>query len=478
MTCDIDPKEEHLQKWLKEGVSLETHTVDHPCPLLKDGDLAKAKSTYDRCVDKLAAVPNSRPVAFRMPCCDSLNTVSPRFYAEIFNKTTAKGNFLTIDSSVFNLITANDPDLPRELRLESDGSERFRKYLPADRTFVNYIEDYPYPYVIGGTCWEFPCVVPSDWSAQHYHNQNASPLTLRDWKAALDATVIKKGVYCLVFHPHGWSAPEQFIDLIDYAVAKHGKKVKFLTFREAQERLNQNVLSGHPLREPKTGAPNGVTIVGSAGNVDFRLPLDQLKLLRGVTGGNVDILVRTETLGFYTTWGFRNGEWGWGSIPVPAGRDLPGPPPPPVAGYKVYWYPKIDRKTVGIAANGTDHAIFSSSDDGKSYVKTDLTLPPGARLTDGDGDHGLRFIDIDEDGNDDIVFSNEKEYGIYLYTDLAHGWSKKVMAGKAGDPGRCRPLRSTARTTASSSIRDPSGGRTSTPISSRTTSIAGHSTTC
>jgi len=28
MTCDIDPKHEHLQKWLKEGLSLETHTVD------------------------------------------------------------------------------------------------------------------------------------------------------------------------------------------------------------------------------------------------------------------------------------------------------------------------------------------------------------------------------------------------------------------------------------------------------------------
>jgi len=184
MTCDIDPKQEHLQTWLKEGLSLETHTVDHPCPLLQGGDFAKAKSTYDRCVDQLAEVPNSKPVAFRTPCCDSLNTVSPRFYAEIFNKTTAKGNFLTIDSSVFNLITANDPELPRELVMESDGSERFRKYLPADRTFVNYIEDYPYPYVIGGTCWEFPCVVPSDWSAQHHHKQNASPITLRDWKAA------------------------------------------------------------------------------------------------------------------------------------------------------------------------------------------------------------------------------------------------------------------------------------------------------
>src|SRR5579859_948901 len=73
MTCQIDPKDPHLQTWLKEGVSLEVHTIDHPCPLLQKGDFAKAKSTYDRCVDLLNAVPGNRPVPFRMPCCNSLN---------------------------------------------------------------------------------------------------------------------------------------------------------------------------------------------------------------------------------------------------------------------------------------------------------------------------------------------------------------------------------------------------------------------
>src|SRR5262249_41986283 len=109
MTCQIDPKQPHLQTWLKEGLSLETHTFDHPCPILRGGDLAKAKATYDRCVDLLAEVPNSRPVAFRTPCCDSLNTVSPRLFSEIFNKTTPRGNFLQADSSVFHVFTSNDP---------------------------------------------------------------------------------------------------------------------------------------------------------------------------------------------------------------------------------------------------------------------------------------------------------------------------------------------------------------------------------
>ena len=109
---------------------------------------------------------------------------------DIQSQDTPKGNFLTIDSSVFNLLTSNDPELPRELVVDEDGQDRFRKYLPTDRTFVNTIENYPYPYVLGGLCWEFPCVMPSDWVAQHRHQPN-NPVTVRDWKAALDATVLK-----------------------------------------------------------------------------------------------------------------------------------------------------------------------------------------------------------------------------------------------------------------------------------------------
>jgi hypothetical protein len=269
MTNKIDPDEPHLKEWLKEGLSLETHTYDHPCPLLQGGDFARAKLTYDRCVDQMFAVPGSKPVAFRMPCCDSMNSASPRFYAEIFNKVTEKGNFLTIDSSVFNLTTSNDPDLPRELVIDKDGQDRFLKYVPSDRTWVGTIENYPYPYVIGKLCWEFPCAMPSDWQAFHLFKKNAQPQLTEDWTAMLDCTVIKQGVMPVVFHPHGWSKPEQFVELIDHAVKKHGKKVKFLTFKEAQERLNKNVLGGQTLRHPEDGGDNGVRLLsrGPAMNV-------------------------------------------------------------------------------------------------------------------------------------------------------------------------------------------------------------------
>ena len=90
-------------------------------------------------------------------------------------------------------------------------------------------------------------MVPSDWSAQKL-NKPDNPQTVRDLEKALDATVIKQGVFSLIFHPHKWIQPSQINELIDHAVAKHGRRVKFLTFREAQERLNKHLLAGQPLR--------------------------------------------------------------------------------------------------------------------------------------------------------------------------------------------------------------------------------------
>ena len=252
MTNSVKPDDPQLQSWLDEGLSIEVHTADHPCPILTGGNFDRAKSTYDRCVDQLSMIPGNSPVAFRTPCCDSLNTVSPRFFDAIFNGQTPEGHFLQIDSSVFNFFTAADQSIPRELILDADGKDRFAKYMPHkngvhDR-FVNFIENYPYPYVIAGGCWQFPCVAPSDWSAQHLHGVN-NPITVEDWKAALDITVHKQGVFDLVFHPHGWISSAQVVDFIDYAVEKHGPKVKFLNFREAADRLNRTQTGGLPLRK-------------------------------------------------------------------------------------------------------------------------------------------------------------------------------------------------------------------------------------
>jgi len=256
-TNSVDPKHPQLQAWLKEGLSFEVHTITHPCPCLgagaaPSGDIGRAKQTYDGCVDLLNQIPNYKgPVAFRIPCCDSMNSVSPRFFSEVMNKTTAKGNFLSIDSSVFQVFTSDDPALPRELVLEKDDKgntrERFTKYTQFPG-YINTIENYPYPYTIGNTIWQFPASAPSDWEAQNLQGKN-NPKTVEDMKAAIDCTVIKQGVYTLCFHPHGWIQAEQIVELIDHAEKKHGKKVRFLNFREALERINKNMLKGKSLRE-------------------------------------------------------------------------------------------------------------------------------------------------------------------------------------------------------------------------------------
>ena len=259
MTCRIGPDDAQVLRWLNEGVSIEVHTLTHPCPLLQKGNFQQAANVVHGGVDLLSQIKGNKPVAYRMPCCDSMNSLSPRFFAEIFNKTSADGRYLQIDTSVFNITTSTDKSLSRKLVLDSDGKERFGKYLSKMNSYVGTIEDYPYPFVINRLCWEFACAVPSDWEAQNLIG-NQQPKMLEDWKRALDVTVHKQGVMNLVFHPHGWSSSAQLVELIDYAQKTYGKKVKFLNFRECAERLNKNLLKGSSLRG-KDGGDNAVRIL-------------------------------------------------------------------------------------------------------------------------------------------------------------------------------------------------------------------------
>jgi putative membrane-bound dehydrogenase-like protein len=464
MTCNVNPRDPHLQTWLKEGVSLETHTFTHPCPFFQGGDFARARGTYERCVDLLAAVPGSRPVAFRMPCCDSLNTPTPRFYAGIFNRRTDKGNFLHLDSSVFNLVTANDPALPRELVLEG-GVERFRKYLPAERSFVNTIEDYPYPYVLGGLCWEVPCATPSDWQAYHLY-ESASPLMARDWRAYLDATVAKQGVMCLVFHPHGWCTQEHLISLIDHAVTRHGRKVKFLTFRECHERLEKNLLAGQSLRDPATGGDNGVRLLDVdndgyldviVANKDVRrtrrwsprtrswvegeFPLD-LTARRGrfgvVHSDGLPVLLAAGE-GKARGWHFDGARWVEDDALVSTGRK---------DGHRVELSstPGHDRGErlrdfdgdgrCELLVPGGRPQVYAWDPKEKRWCGQEWGLPPGTAVVDDKGrDRGLRFLDLDEDGALDVISSNEDGFGIYLFESPHKGWTRVAAEGKRGDAG-------------------------------------------
>jgi peptidoglycan/xylan/chitin deacetylase (PgdA/CDA1 family) len=446
MSCNVDPNDKQIQSWLKEGLSIEVHTVDHPCPFFKPG-FAKAKDTTDRCVDLMHTIPGNRPVAFRMPCCDSLNTPSPRHWAEIFNKPTNKSNYLTLDSSVFTVFTSADPELPKELVLE-EGKERFKKYLPMDREFVNWIENYPYPYLIGKYCWQFPCMTPSDWEAQYLQKAN-SPLTVRDWKAALDCTVAKKGVFNMVFHPHGWIKAEQVIDFIDHAVEKHGKKVKFLTFKEAHARLQKSLFRGDEWRS----AADSVFILDV--NNDGYLDIVDLRSKAGKT-----YLWDPE----YSHWRVVQGPDGL-ALHIILGATLRfGVLQKNGYASMAYQYGHIGEITQGVYHFDGKEWIDDKNQRRTFSERLALKFPPPLRLLDIDGDGicemiskvgstflhkpgkvwqplpfdaplkaGARFVDLNGDGKLDLVNSDESSYAVHVFGDMKTGW-KQIRAGKPGDP--------------------------------------------
>ena len=93
----------------------------------------------------------------------------------------------------------------------------------------------------------------------------------------------------------------------------------------------------------------------------------------------------------------------------------------------------LDGEGVCQLIDDTIPAIYRWSKN-QTLERLPFTLPRGAYLGVEDGqDHGLRFLDLDGDGKLDLIFSNEKEYGIYLFKDMTTGWSRKVMAGKRAD---------------------------------------------
>jgi putative membrane-bound dehydrogenase-like protein len=488
MTRSVKPEDPQLQSWLKEGLSLEVHTIAHPCPLCDNGDFGAAVETVQGCIDLMNKVPGNHPVAYRMPCCDSMNSASPRFYAEIFNRPTAEGNFLTLDSSVFTIITTNDMQLPQELTMNKDGRERFRKYLMGEtnaltkvsmKSYVANVEDYPYPYLIGKLCWEFPCVVPSDWEGFNLQGRT-NAATLADWKAALDATVIKQGVYNIVFHPHGWIRNDQVVEFIDYATSKYGGKVKFLNFREAQERINKFLLAGQAVRSSKNGEDNGVRLldVNNDGFQDVIIANEQVRKTRiwnpktgtwieagfpvALTivdrkGGRHDAGVKfgvIEKDGFPTAfyrdetgsgaWHFDGKEWvkqdGFFK-----GLEVDGHPILTIEGRRDRGVRLRDVEKAGkcalIVGNESQNAIFKWSDEEKSWKPGSFALPKGTAIVDGQGrDLGLRFADINGDGFDDIIFSNEQEYSVRLFINTEkkwlgfdRGWDIVVQSGKRGD---------------------------------------------
>ncbi len=472
MANHVDLDDPQLQKWLAEGVSVETHTVAHPCPCLQGGDFAKAKQTYDAAIDLVAQIPNVRMTAFRMPCCDSMNSVGPRFFAEMFGQTTPAGNFLQVDSSVFMAFTADDPTLPADLTTDEEGQPRFTKYIPRDRNFVNYVENYPYPYVVDRLCWEVPAAIPDDWLGFNLRGDH-NPLTVRDMKAAIDAAVVKQGVFTLCFHPYRWIRNDQVVDMIDHTVGRHGAKVLFLNFHEVCERLSKNLLGGQPLRAAN-GADNGVRVLDVDGDgfmdvvignehvrqtrlwspqsktwtiCDFPAPIvdvaaDGTRRSTGVRfgvlqpNGRASILVRNEQ--FAGVWHFDGMTWKAASDGL-AGLDLDGPILTVRDGQDQGVRLRdldLDGICEVIVGNPRHSAVFRWSAEDGAWTKATFSLPSNTAFVDAAGrDAGLRLVDLNADGHVDVIYSDAHRNSVHLFESMAAGWSRKILDTARTDAG-------------------------------------------
>jgi len=339
-------------------------------------------------------------------------------------------------------------------------------------------------------------VTPSDWSAQNLNKPN-NPKTVEDLKAALDAVVIKQGVYNLVFHPHGWIRADQINEIIDHAVNKHGRKVKFLTFREAAERLEKNLLAGNPLRNTK-GEDNGVrlidlngdgyqdVVIGRAAHADapagpqhatriwspadrrwhetdfpaavvYHDALGQSRASGaaiGIVDGHPTILVNHRWA--QTAHQYIDGRW----VAKPAllqglrdreGVDLQTANQGAELGVRLRDIDG-DGQCELIVSNLRQNAAFRWSEKGGSWERLPFKLPDGTGIVDEQGrDAGLRFVDVDEDSRLDVLFSNDDHYSLHLFDSLEKGWSHVAITGnrnEAPKTGRGIPPIVTAGTNA------------------------------
>ncbi|MBM83071.1 MAG: hypothetical protein CMJ78_21125 [Planctomycetaceae bacterium] len=478
-TCNAQPDDPCLRRMLDRGLSLECHSYQHRFPFFRtnkghtaDEALRFAQEDFVLCMESLFRVPGNRPVAWRLPGCDAQNSNSPRFYAEVFPLLTSGGNFLSCDSSITTWFPLDKPSDAAELRRDADGRRRFEKYphgIPQTKRFVNQIVDYPFPYVINHRIWEIPVTIPCDSHGVHQHGKQ-SDKTVDDWKRAVDVCVQKQGLMNILFHSIDYIRNTQIRDVVEYADRTYGKRVKFLNCREIYERLTRNVLGGETLRS-KSGGDNGVRVLDldADGSLDVVIGNDSRRETRrwnakhkqwDVSSFPVTIVTTSDAettndagVRFFTSpngyasfavanhtvrgvWRFNGSDWQ---------RDKEMPLPDTLDGEAFRTVAHgVDRgvrfrdlngdgAADMIVNNHSQNAVFLQDLRNKQWRHPAFELPGKGILVDAIGrDRGLRFADLDDDGDDDVILSNERQTWVRLFEGPKRGWSKLVSRAETG----------------------------------------------
>ncbi|MGI9456606.1 MAG: PVC-type heme-binding CxxCH protein, partial [Aeoliella sp.] len=464
------------EAWCEAGLTFEPTLLHHDGPLLSEQGIDDARDLYKRCVEKFFQDARHLPTVFRPPGSARFNATSPRLHAECLSRSTARDNFIPISSSVGHLFTPDDSALPAHLVKDERGVARFEKHISPG--YVTSIRDYPYPYVVGRLQWELPLMLPRGRCKQAL--QSSPHQTSQDMKAAIDLTVIKKGVAVLTWRDGQPLDSRQMVDVIDHVVTKYGDKVRFLTFREVLARLQRHLLGGQPLRTVD-GHDNGVRLldINNDGYMDVVVGNERIRQTRvwipesrkWVVDEFPVPLVRGEPSGLRTNNGVRfgviqkngfatmlvrndevAGAWHWNGKGWQADdRLLRGLL---VDGERVFtqWQGRdrgvrlrdvdSDGQCEIIVGNDSQSAVFAWSSESAIWNPRDFALPSGAVFVDEVGrDAGLRLVDINSDGYQDVVFSNQGRYSLHLYIpapDLFYefdeiGWTRPVARGHRGE---------------------------------------------
>ena len=176
------------------------------------------------------------------------------------------------------------------------------------------------------------------------------------------------------------------VDIIDHVEKKHGKKAKFLNFRECANRINKNLLAGQPLRA-ENGQDNGV------------------RLLDMNNDGYLDVVIGNERLRRTRVWLPQKKEWQESDLPVQiVHADKKGNHHP--TGVQ-FFVTRADGHASLLVRNEKVAGVWHFADD--RWVE-DKTMLAGLEIegkpvftVKGNLDLGVRLRDLDGDGRCELI---------------------------------------------------------------------------